>query len=79
MLQWGNVESRTVCALLVAIDQHEITLNEFRDAVGPLTSEALQVIATALRNRAALDPGGDQLWRARKLCSELAAATRNLC
>jgi hypothetical protein len=79
MLHWGNVENRTVCAILVAIDQHEITLNEFRDAVGPLTSEALQVIATALRNCAALDSDGDQLWRARKLCSELAATTRNLC
>jgi hypothetical protein len=79
MLQWSNVESRTVCALLVAIDQHEITLNEFRDAVGPLTSEALQVIATMLRNCATLDADGDQLWHARKLCSELATATRNLC
>ena len=79
MLQWGNVQNRTVCALLVAIDQHEITLNEFRDAVGPLTSEALQVIATALRNYAALDPAGDHLWRARRLCTELAATTRNLC
>jgi hypothetical protein len=79
MLQWSNLESRTVCALLVAIDQHEITLNEFAEAVGPLTSEALQVIATALRNSAALDPYGEHVWRARKLCSELAAATRNLC
>ena len=78
MLQWGDVESRTVCALLVAIDQHEITLKEFTEAVGPLTSEALQVIATALRS-CALENGGEPLWRARKLCTELAAATRNLC
>ena len=79
MLQWSKVESRTMCALLVAIDQHEITLGEFNDAVGPLTSEALQVIATVLRNCAVLDPHGEHLWRARRLCSELAAATRNLC
>jgi hypothetical protein len=59
------------------MDQHEITLNEFAEAVGPLTSEALQVIATALRS-CALEQAGDHLWRARKLCSGLAAATRNL-
>ena len=77
MLQWGDVESRTVCALLVAMAPHEITLNEFAEAVGPLTSEALQVIATALRS-CALDHAGEHLWRARKLCSGMDAATRNL-
>ena len=63
--------------LVDALDDKEITLQEFAEAVQPLTSEALQVIATVL----AADPdreSGPRVWAARRLCAELAAATRCL-
>ncbi len=79
MLQWGKAENRTVCALLLAIDEQEITLNEFAEAVGPLTSEALQVIATALRSCTVFEPRRQrQVQRAREICSQLAASSRVL-
>jgi len=79
MLQRGNAESRTACALLVAMDEHEITIDEFADAIELLTPEALQVIATALRSCAIFDlPSAEQIWRAQTICSRLAAANRVL-
>jgi hypothetical protein len=79
MLQRGEAESRTACAVLVAIDEHEITIGEFADAVDLLTPEALQVIATALRSCAEMEPRhAEQIWRAQKICSQLASATRVL-
>jgi len=79
MLQRSDADSRTACALLVAIDEHEITFSEFSDAIELLTPEALQVIATALRSCVSVDPGVDrQLKQARTICSRLASATRVL-
>lgn len=79
MLQREDVESRTACALLVAMDEHEITIDEFSDAIELLTPEALQVIATALRSCAFVDRMEEkQLRKARRICSRLAAATRVL-
>lgn len=64
---------------MVAMDEHEITIDEFVEAIELLTPEALQVIATALRSCAAVHPfRGQQLWRARDVCSQLASATRAL-
>lgn len=80
MLQRGDAESRTACAILVAMDEHEITIGEFADAIELLTPEALQVIATALRGCAVLEPGrAQQIERARTICSRLAEANRVLC
>lgn len=77
MLQRGEADSRTASAILVAMDEREITIDEFADAIELLTPEALQVIATALRNCTVIDPrGAGQIARARKICSRLAAATR---
>ena len=79
MLQRGDAESRTACALLVAIDEREITIDEFADAIELLTPEALQVIATALRFCTVDNPrDAEQIWRAYTICSRLAAATRVL-
>lgn len=80
MLQRTDADSRTACSLLVAMDEHEITIDEFVDAIELLTPEALQVIATALRSCAAEQSfrGQQQLWRARAVCSQLASATRVL-
>ncbi len=79
MLQRGDVESRTVSALLLAMDDREITLAEFADVVEPLTPEALQVIATALRSCVPIDSHSQQqFWRAHSICSRRAAATRIL-
>ena len=79
MLQQKDAESRTACALLVAMDEHEITMHEFADAIDLLTPEALQVMATALRSCTPINPRGEmQIMRARHICSRLAAATRVL-
>ena len=79
MLQRGDAESRTACALLVAIDEREITIDEFADAIELLTPEALQVIATALRCCTVDDPrDAKNIGRAYSICSRLAAATRVL-
>ena len=80
MLQRGDSESRTACAILVAMDEREITMDEFTDAIELLTPEALQVIATALRGCTVLDQrSAKQIERARIICSRLAAANRVLC
>ena len=79
MLQSGDAESRTACALLVAMDEREITIDEFADAIELLTPEALQVIATALRSCAVDDArDAEHIWRAQRICSRLASATRIL-
>ena len=80
LLERGQAESRTACAILVAMDEHEITIDEFADAIELLTPEALQVIATALRGCTVLDPrAAAHLQRARTMCARLAAANRMLC
>jgi len=79
MLQRNDADSRTACAVLVAMDEREITLDEFTQAVIPLTSEALQVLATVLHGCAVVNPAGlSHLWHARNICSRLADATRIL-
>jgi len=76
-MQRAEVEGRTACAALVALDGHEITLGEFTEAIEPLTSEALQVLGTALRK-----PYGEydeeRLQVARMVCFKRATAARIL-
>jgi hypothetical protein len=80
MLGLGNAESSRACALIAALDAQEITLQEFSEAITPLTSEALQVTATILSCCADLHPErGERLWFARAICSRTAASTRCLC
>lgn len=77
MLGIENAEFRKASVLIAALDEHEITVGEFGDAIRFLRSEALQVTAAVLSGRAGADPDRySRLWPARHLCSQLAAATR---
>jgi hypothetical protein len=80
MLGLENVESSRACVLIAALDAREITISEFADAIQPLTSEALQVIATMLSLRQIAT--GDCNWRAnsaRTICSRWASSMRSRC
>lgn len=75
----GYAEGSTACAVLVALGEHEITLSEFIDAIEPLTSEALMVMASALRSvTGQSDETEERLSVARTLCSQFASAARVL-
>jgi hypothetical protein len=79
MLGLDNAESSRACALIAALDAREITLDEFADAIQPLTSEALQVTATVLSLHEIAN--GDYNRRrtsANVLCRRLASVVRNL-
>lgn len=80
MLGIANAESRRACAVVIALDVREITINEFADAVGSLTSEALQVMATVLGQSAdEYDPEQHhRLMQARRVCRRLATVSRCL-
>lgn len=79
MLRLENAEARRACALITALDEHEITFQEFEDAVKPLTPELLQVTSTILHLRSAdQSKTWSALIRARHLCTRLAASTRNI-
>ncbi len=63
----------------MALEQEEITLNEFSDAVGSLTPEAMQVTSTLLRSW--MDTEHEEQHRlvpALQLCRRLANKTRIL-
>ncbi len=79
MLGIENAESRRVSVLISALNEEEITVSEFRDAIGFLKSEALQVAACIISCHTALDPSRfSRLWSAQRLCRTLAAAVRPL-
>jgi|tagenome__1003787_1003787.scaffolds.fasta_scaffold20364853_2 hypothetical protein len=79
MLGLENLESRKASALIAALDEQEITVDEFGDAIRFLKSEALQVTSFVLSIRAheyqCVPP---RLRAARDLCSRLAARYRVL-
>jgi len=79
MLGLENLESRKASALIAALDDQEITVKEFSDAIRFLKSEALQVTAFVLSTRA-LDSESipQRLRTARDMCSQLAAKSRML-
>jgi hypothetical protein len=61
------------------MDEHEITLLEFTEQVSHLTSEAVQVIATALRACGGPDESGlERLRAAYLICNRIAGHSRVL-
>jgi len=79
MLGLENRENRRTSTLLQALDEHEITVGEFRDGIRSVSSEALQLTAFILSELAEANPErADRLWQARLLCSRMAAASRVL-
>lgn len=65
--------------IVVAVEQQEITLREFSDAIQSLTPEALQVTALLLKGWTDLDEEDQsRVWQARRECQRLASQTRNL-
>jgi hypothetical protein len=65
---------------MAALDEHEITVQEFLDAVEPLSSEVKQVIATCMHHIGDLDREPLERWRAARIgCAAAAATSRNLC
>lgn len=79
MLGLENVESRRASALIEALDEEEITMQEFEEAIQFLKSEALQVASCILSVQTAMNPAhAKRLWSAHSLCSRKAAACRVL-
>jgi hypothetical protein len=79
VLRKGEVEVQLACALVSALDNQEITLSEFADGLTALTSEAVQVIATALRACGGPDETGfERLNTAYQMCRKIAGASRVL-
>jgi hypothetical protein len=79
MLGLENRENRRASTLVQALDEHEITVGEFRDGIRSVSSEALQLTAFILSELAEANPEqSDRLWQARHLCSRMAAASRVL-
>lgn len=73
------MEVQLACALVSALDTREITLSEFADGLSALTSEAVQVIATALRACGGPDETGfERLFAAHQMCEKIAGASRVL-
>lgn len=79
MLGLENAESRKASVLITALNEEEITFAEFRDGIGFLKSEALQVAACIISSQVAVDSTRmRRLWSAHQLCRRMAAATRSL-
>jgi len=79
MLGLENVETRRASILISALNDEEITVAEFRDAICFLKSEALQVVACIISSQTAVESAPmKRLWSAHQLCRSMAAATRQL-
>lgn len=79
MLALGNAESRRACALVVALDSEDITLNEFRVAVELLSPEMAQVMATMISVNAETQHDRRQrVHTAGEVCRRYARAYRPL-
>ena len=74
----ANTQTRRAYALISALDAHEITVDEFGDALRALPSEVLQISATLLALMNVNEPSQRRIVRARTLCAKLATVTRNL-
>lgn len=77
MLGRAQLEATRVGAIVVALEQEEITLDEFSEVVGSLTSESIQVIGSLLRSWSDSEEQG-RLGCARLVCSRLASKARVL-
>ena len=79
MLERARYDASQVRALVVALEQREITWSEFSDGVESLTPEAMQVTALLLREFGDMDYSRQQrLCAARLLCFRLASQSRVL-
>ncbi len=79
LLGHAQGEATRVRDLVVALEQEEITLNEFHDAVEVLTPEAVQV--TSLLLRGWMDVENEEHYRflcARLICRSMATRTRSI-
>ncbi len=65
--------------MICAIDAHEITWGEFKEAIEGFSSEGLQLISAVLEARAVSLPESPYLMRrSREFCRARAASLRNL-
>lgn len=79
MLERAEHEATRVQALVIALEQKEITLDEFSDVVKSLTPEAIQVTSFLLRNwNDATAWDEDKFCAARIVCGVFASKNRNL-
>jgi hypothetical protein len=76
ILSIANAESRRALELLTAFQAHQITLTELSDAVQPISSEALHVIATFWGSDPTNDEWDPLLTKAQVRLKKLAAAGR---
>jgi hypothetical protein len=80
MLGWRAIQPSRACVLITALEEHEITVQEFLEAIEPLSSEVKQVIATCMHKIGDLDREPLPRWRAaRAACAKSAADSRNIC
>jgi hypothetical protein len=74
----ANAESRRVFTLLSAFEDRQITLEEFMDGLGNVSSETLQVAATFGMLREPWHSFSARLGSARQICQTLASSVRCL-
>lgn len=79
MLGRAQLEATRVGAIVVALEQEEITLDEFAEVIRSLTAESIQVIGCLLRNWADWTCNDqERLECARTVCSQFASKARVL-
>jgi hypothetical protein len=79
MLERVAGEATRMRALVIALEQEEITLSEFSDVARSLSPETVQVIALLLRDWDDLSSEErERLGAARILCSRIASSRRAL-
>ncbi len=78
MLGRAQLEATRVGAIVVALEQEEITLDEFAEVIRSLTAESVQVIGCLLRNWADWSNDDGRRECARDVCSQLASRSRVL-
>jgi hypothetical protein len=78
MLARARRDAFRVRALVAALEQHEITLDEVSDVVGSLTPEAMQVTALLIGEWTGDGTATASLFAAHQLCSRLASQARVL-
>jgi hypothetical protein len=74
----GNAHTKRAYALISALEAHEITLDEFSEALLPLPAEVLQLNGTVIALAGVNEPAQPQMTQARLLCTQFAAIARPL-
>ncbi len=73
----SNAESLRVSELVVAFEEHQITLVELQEALRPTSAETLQVVATFGSARDACEIGTPRLHSARIVIRDMASHLRS--